>query len=104
MNDQNEHNGTKSLVPLVLLLVCVGGGVLWFSCQLYEKLGFSLGVNVASTLATWAVAILFCGEVAVRLRGCERALLKSVLALTLLFSSPLLFFVVLFTVLGYAPF
>ncbi len=104
MNEQNEPNGTKTLVPLVLLLVCVGGGVLWFSSQLYEKLRFSLGVNIAATLATWAVAILFSGVVAVRLRGCERGLLKSVLVLTLLFSSPLLFFVILFTVFGYAPF
>jgi len=104
MNGRNEPNDSESLVPLVLLIACVGGGVLWFSCQLYEKLGFSLGVNVALMLATWSFAVVFSGAVAVRLRWCDRGLLKSVLALTLLFSSPLLFFVIMWTVLGYAPF
>jgi hypothetical protein len=104
MTDENHTNGGQSLIPLVLLIVLVGGGVLWFSCRLYEKLGFPVGMNIAATSATWLLAIFLSGVLAVKLRACDRALLKGVLTLTLLLSAPLLFFAILFTVLGYVPF
>jgi ABC-type Co2+ transport system permease subunit len=104
MTDENHTNGGRSLIPLVLLIVMIGGGVLWFSCQFYEKLGFSVGMNIAATIATWIVAILLSGVLAVKLRACDWSSLKGILTLTLLLSAPLLFFTILFTVLGYAPF
>ena len=102
--NENDTKGTKPFLPLVFLLVLIGGGVLCFSCQLYETLGFLVGVNIVATVSTWALTTFLLGSVAVKFGMLEKASLKGVLALTLLLSTPLLLLMILFTVVGYAPF
>jgi hypothetical protein len=98
------NNQTSVFVPTVVVLVVVGCLVLWLSCRLYEWLGFLIGWNILATVATWFVSILLSARFVAKVLKLDKRLLKGALALTLIFSAPVLFLVILFTVIGYAPF
>lgn len=98
MKPGNDHSSV--FVPSVIALVVVGSLVLWFSCRLYERVGFSIGWNILATMGTWVMSLLLSICFITRVLTLDKRLLKGALALTFVFSAPVLFFVILFTVIG----
>mgnify|MGYP000598556393 CR=1 FL=1 len=101
---QPGNDDSSVFLSAVIALAVVGSLVLWFSCGLYERLGFSVGWNILATVGTWFMFLLLSICFITRVLKLDKRLLKGSLGLTFLFSAPVLFFVILFTVIGYGAF